>query len=109
MTNTLEYLRASRATLPAQLGRATMAQVLEASDAISCITTVCRHLWHASHVKGVPAMHETTFAKVGLSMSLAEMSRTLNLWRKWVKDFDTVPTLVTVEHFMFALRAELNA
>lgn len=107
MPTTLHYLRASHLRLPAQLGRATVAQVVEASDALSCVRTVCAHVFTLGAYT-MPDCHAKTLARLGLSLSLAEAVRVLALWRKWARRSDVLPTVSDVQHFLFALRDTLN-
>jgi len=106
MTSTLDYYAQSKPAIPAQIGRLTLFQAAELSDAIGCIRTVCQHVYQAAGHE-VPERHAARLQYFnGATLSLAKARSIVALWVKWTGRgmYDSAPSLVTVESFLFALR-----
>jgi hypothetical protein len=110
MTTTLDYYAQTKPSIPAQLGALTLFQAAELSDAISCIRTVCQHVYQTAGHE-LPERHAARLQYFnGATLSLAKAKRIISLWIKWTgrSAYDNeCPSLVTVESFLFGLR-ELN-
>ena len=104
-TTTLDYYAQTKPTIPAKLGTLTLFQAAEISDAIGCIRVVCSHIYqNAGHQ--VPERHAARLQYFnGATLSLAKARRIVALWSKWTgKSYIELPSLVTVESFLFGLR-----
>lgn len=103
--NTLSFYRQTKPAIPAKLRALTLYQAAEMSDAIGCIRVVCCHVYAlAGHE--VPERHAARLQYFdGASLSLAKARQVIALWCKWTgRQTGEVPSLVTVESFLFALR-----
>jgi hypothetical protein len=104
-TTTLDYYAQTKPAFPARLGALTLYQAAEVSDAIGCIRTVCSHIYQDNGHQ-VPERHAARLQYFnGATLSLAKAKRIVSLWIKWTgRSCIDLPTLVTVESFLFGLR-----
>lgn len=105
MSNTFAFFQASRRTVPPQIGRTTLHQAAEISDAINCIYVVISHTYQAAGHE-VPQRFDLLNAFRGDKLTLAQAGRILTLWKRWTHQFhgEQVPDLLAVEGFLYALR-----
>ena len=103
--STLDYYHQSKPGMPSKIGCLTLFQAAELSDAISCIRTVCQHIYQSAGHE-VPERHIAMLQYFnGATLSLAKAVMIVRLWQRWTGRFSTeLPQLVTVEGFLFALR-----
>ena len=100
----LAFFQATRCAIPAQMGRLTLHQAAEASDAISCIKTCCIHSFNYTFPnRELPERMQTVLNKLNGKMSLAQARAILQLWKNWTWP-DDFPTMAHVEGFLNALK-----
>ncbi len=100
-----KFYEQTKPHLPAKLGLLTLYQAAELSDAISCIRTVCQHVYQLAGYE-VPERHLARLQYFnGATLTLSKARAIISLWRKWTGQYvGPMPSLVTVESFLFNLR-----
>lgn len=98
--------RATVCIIPAQLGRLTLYQAAELSDAVNNVRTCCAHAFQYETGQAMPdhfAQRLTKGMRRGDIMTLAKAARVLSLWYKWTHQHRDFPSLSSVQGFLFAL------
>ncbi len=92
-------------TLPAQIGRATLFQIVDAADSVSQIRSVCQHtIGEQMHARFAPQMRFFS----GSTLTLAQCRALFTLWHKWTWQEKEKPSAVCVEQFLHAMRSNFT-
>jgi hypothetical protein len=108
MATTLDFYSQTRISLPDQMGRATLKNVLEAADAVGCIEITIRHIAQAEG----PALNKTcedSLNEFGIhKLTLARAKHILSLWKKWTwpyaANIGQLPKLSDCTQFLYDLK-----
>lgn len=94
---------ATRVSLPSQIGRATLYQAAEVSDAVSNIRVVCQHVFALAGLQIAPHYLDrlNTAMPSGDRLTLAQAARVLALWHRWTRS--EFPDTHAVTGFIFSL------
>lgn len=94
---------ATRVSLPAQIGRATLYQAAEVSDAVCNIRVVCNHAFQLAGLQLAPHYLDrlNTAMPSGDRLTLAQAARVLALWHRWTRA--EFPGTHEVTGFIFSL------
>lgn len=110
MPTTQDYFRQTRISLPDQIGRATIKNVLEACDAVGCIEITIRH---TAEKEGIPLNKFCEDVLAGFKMdclTLARARHILSLWKKWTWPYHPnglsgdLPKLSDCTQFLYDLK-----